>query len=160
MYITENRLSRYCYSTQGTFGVLRLRNYNDSNKPYKFLTVERPWLDNKASVSCIPEGRYELGLRESGVVARTSGGMFKSGYEIKDVPGRTFIMMHVANTMDDLEGCVGLGLAPAFIKGKWAVSSSRSAFKQFMEAMSEQSPAASILIEFDKLAIMNYKQPY
>lgn len=151
-------LSRFCYSNQGTFGVLHIRNYNDFSKPYKFLTVERPWLDNKPSISCIPEGTYDIGLRESGIVSRTTQGMHKKGYEIQNVPNRTYIMFHIANTMDDLEGCVGLGLAPAFIKGRWAVSSSRLAFDRFMDAMSGHPDDQNELrIEFYKFAMSTYE---
>lgn len=63
-------------------------------------TLERPWLDNKVSVSCIPEGQYR--------VKRDKTGRWQ-WYAIQDVPGRTFIEIHPANKVSHLEGCIGLG---------------------------------------------------
>lgn len=64
-------------------------------------TLERPWLDNKVSISCIPEGVY--------VVKRDKTGRFQ-WYSIQDVPGRTFIEIHPANKVNQLEGCIALGM--------------------------------------------------
>ncbi len=150
-------ISRYCYSPMGTFGILSIPNEKNADKPFRWLTVERPWLNNQTSISCIPEGTYGIGLRQSSVVSRTSRGEFKAGYEIKDVPDRTFIMMHIANTMNDLEGCVGLGLAQGFVKGKWAVTSSKVAFRSFMNNMESQNNITDIRICFKHNAMVGYK---
>lgn len=63
-------------------------------------SLERPWLDNKVSVSCIPEGDY--------VVKRDRTGRHQ-WWAIQDVPGRTFIEIHEANRVSQLEGCIALG---------------------------------------------------
>lgn len=72
-------------------------------------TVERPWRDNRRFESCIPEGTYWLHYRESGTVWRTTGHEFRRGYEVMGVEGRDDIMLHPANSMYDLEGCIGVG---------------------------------------------------
>lgn len=64
-------------------------------------TLERPWLDNKVSVSCIPEGQY--------LVKRDKTGRFQ-WYAVQDVPGRTHIEIHPANKVEQLEGCIALGM--------------------------------------------------
>jgi hypothetical protein len=59
--------------------------------------LERLWLDNEPFVSCIPEGQY--------FVAPDTDGRFKY-YELQDVPNRSFIEIHPANKVSQLEGCL------------------------------------------------------
>lgn len=102
-------------------------------------TVERPWLNNKRGESCIPDGTYKLALRESPVVNRTSWGKYKEGWEIQNVPDRTYIMIHPGNWPYNFQGCIGLGQGYEVLKGKqgpqMAVTRSQLAMKTFMEAM-------------------------
>lgn len=123
-------LERFAYSPVGTFGRLIVPNR------FECFTVERPWLDNRARDSCIPEGRYPLRLRTSPIVERTSKGEFKQGWEVVDVPGRTLIMLHAGNTMDDLQGCIAPGDSLGWVAGRWAVMRSRETFKALMSALS------------------------
>lgn len=62
-------------------------------------TIELPWRDNRGNVSCIPEGRYRLGLYPSvrrGMRIRVEG-----------VPGRSGILIHAANDATaELRGCI------------------------------------------------------
>jgi len=125
MVITLNTTS----FKHGTFGVLRADDFSCA-------TVERPWLLNERRVSCIPAGRYVLRKRRSGVVKRSSGGEFVSGWEVCDVPDRTYIMVHVANKVSELLGCIGLGDRFGAIGGRWAVLNSRKTFALFMGALS------------------------
>lgn len=105
----------------GTFGILTV-------KDFRCYTVERPWLDNQPNISCIPEGEYEM------VLSYFHKGGYPA-YEIIGIPGRTEIKIHVANTMDDVIGCVGVGEGLGYIKGKWSVTYSKMAYKAFMPAM-------------------------
>ena len=43
-------IERFAYAPDGTFGRIKLPNGT------QFVTVERPWLSNKAYESCIPDG--------------------------------------------------------------------------------------------------------
>ncbi len=66
-------------------------------------TLERPWLDNKRRVSCIPVGEYTGAVQHSP--------RFKAWLpELLDVPGRDQILIHAGNTADDTEGCILVGL--------------------------------------------------
>lgn len=125
----ELTLTRFAYTPMGTFGRLELPSGAD------LYTVERPWLSNKRRESCIPEGRYAMGMRESGVVNRSTSGEYTQGWEIKDVPARTYIMIHPGNTMDDLQGCIAPGLDLGFVGGRWAVTQSRDAFRRLMDEL-------------------------
>lgn len=95
-------------------------------------TLERSWHQNKPNISCIPAGTYPL--------KRTI--FHKGGYEtfeIVNVPGRTEIKFHIANTIDELEGCIALGLGIGCVGNNtglhWAVTSSKQAFELFMRRM-------------------------
>ena len=114
-------LERFAYTHMGTFGVIKVDEF-------EWFTVERPWLNNKARESCIPEGAYRISL-----------GMYNRGgypaYEIQSVPDRSLIKIHVANTENDVVGCIGLGLALGWVDNKWAVTQSKKALNQFMRQM-------------------------
>lgn len=127
------KLSRFVRSTHGVFGVLE--NLFIHQPMY---TVEEEDLDNQRNISCIPAGVYTC--------RRTT--YHRHGYEtfeICDVPNRTRILFHIANTEEDVMGCVGLGTHMAVIKRrdedtgervrKLAVGSSRAAFKLFMQKL-------------------------
>ena len=105
----------------GTFGTLTVGNF-------ECYTVERPWLNNKVAESCIPEGKYEL--RPD----RYNRGGYNA-YKLMDVPDRSQIKIHVANTTDNVIGCIGLGKILTQIDDKWAVGYSKKAFGEFMEEM-------------------------
>lgn len=66
-----------------------------------FATIERPWLDNKPNISCIPEGVYDC--------VPHNGGRFKGVWKLKDVPGRSYILIHAGNWSKDVEGCIAVG---------------------------------------------------
>ena len=124
-------LTRDAFTPWGTFGRLQ---FPTGESVY---TIERPWLDNETYVSCIPNGVYTMEKRNSPVVQRTSGGEYQEGWEVTDVIDRTFIMLHPANWMDDLAGCIGVGkhyVISQNKKAQWvpSVLSSRVAFGEVM----------------------------
>ena len=111
----------------GTFGCLG-----------PWVTVEEEWKDNRPRISCIPTGSY--------VCERTV--FHRGGYatfEVTDVEGRTLIKFHVANTEEDLLGCIGLGMGLGVLQvtdedsgvrvHKLAALSSRTAFDAWMATM-------------------------
>lgn len=98
-------------------------------------TIELPWRGNQPRISCIPEGTYKLSQRPSAVVEKTSRGRYKTGWEVVEVEGRSYIMIHIANTTSDIEGCIGLGLELGVVNNEWAVIRSSEAFDIFMNEM-------------------------
>jgi hypothetical protein len=118
------------FDEEGTFGEL-------SGGDFSCKTVELPWRNNQRGKSCIPEGTYIMRKRVSGVVQRTSGGQFTEGWEITNVPDRTYIMVHVGNTIADLDGCVAVGKAWGYIERHWGVIASRNTFRAFMQALED-----------------------
>jgi len=108
--------------------------------PLQLQTIEDDWRDNAPKISCIPAGIYTL--------QRTI--YHKHGYEtfeVVGVPDRSRILIHPANTEEDLEGCIGVGLRRGKIRVakdedtgevnvlKHAVVASREAFRRLMEVM-------------------------
>jgi hypothetical protein len=128
-------LERFSYAPDGTFGLLFFPSGES------FYTAERPWLGNKKSESCIPEGVYALCKRHSPIVQRTSGGKYIEGWEVTDVPNRDYIMIHPGNfPLKDLEGCIAVGKSFQIIEDRLgvprnAVGASRTAFNEMMELM-------------------------
>ena len=127
-------LQRFAYTPMGTFGKILFEEF-------ECFTVERPWLNNKARESCIPEGRYPLKL-----------GMYNRGgypaYEVMGVPDRSLIKIHIGNTMDDIIGCISPGKSLGYIGGKWGVTSSKKAFQEFMIAMGDAELSSLNIVQF------------
>jgi hypothetical protein len=71
-------------------------------------TLERPWLNNKAFDSCIPEGHYQL----SPWVSPKFGNCYiVDGMTVGKTSGiRTHILVHPANWVKQLNGCIALGI--------------------------------------------------
>ena len=85
-------------------------------------TIERPWLNNVAFKSCIPAGQYK--------VKRTNSPRFgPDTWQVQDVPDRTHILFHVANTSADVVGCIGCGLS--LYADLHGVGNSRKAMAKF-----------------------------
>ncbi len=81
------------YHPLGTDGIL------SCNDEFICFTIELPWRDNRRMISCIPEGRYRLVLRFSD--------RHRWHLMLKDVPGRTLILVHKANNaLKELKGCI------------------------------------------------------
>jgi hypothetical protein len=123
-------LERY-YTPLGTWGELQLPGFSCA-------TIARPWLNNEPFKSCIPEGEYRLGLRRSDVVARSTRSEFDAGWEVKDVTGRSWIMVHPANYVHELQGCIAPGREHVVMAGRIAVNHSVDTFRLLMAAMDEQ----------------------
>ena len=106
-------LKRICHP-EGSNGSL----YNGAQLVCR--TIELPWKNNEPRVSCIPEGRYELKKRFSR--------KYKIHLQVKDVRGRSFILVHPANdALKELNGCV----APvSFLTGEGRGSRSVAAMEK------------------------------
>ncbi|WP_320008367.1 DUF5675 family protein [Maridesulfovibrio sp.] len=108
-------------------------------------SLEEPWRENRAGVSCIPQGRYPLKLEFSPSKGRKL-------WTIKDVPNRSYVRIHAGNTVDDTEGCPLTGSRPGYLKGKRAVLGSRDGFKEFMAAMAGSDSAEIDIVSISGLS--------
>jgi len=126
-------LNRMGSTPWGTFGTLRLPDGSF------FPTVEPEWEYNAIGKSCIPSGEYTMQRRASPIVARTTGGEFRAGWEIDGVPRRDLIMIHPGNHESDSQGCILIGRAHAIINGIPGVSASRAAFRDLMQKLNDKA---------------------
>ena len=67
----------------------------------QYPSLERPWLNNKPSVSCISAGHHKF--------KRDTHGRFQ-WFRVLDVEGRTHIEMHLGKEPWHSEGCILLPL--------------------------------------------------
>jgi hypothetical protein len=141
MTVTLNRTE---ITPDGTFGQMVIPS-SAQLMDLRLYTMEDDWLFNRRGVSSIPEGDY--------VLVRT---IFLKHlietFEVTGVPGRSRILIHVANTEEDVEGCIGVGFARGYLTvpdedsplipkprvRKRAVLDSKDAFRQFMYWMRGQ----------------------
>ena len=101
------KLTRRASTDEGTAGVLTFGGQS-------VFTMELPWRDNKPRVSCIPLGIYECAIVRSP--------KFGLVYGVKNVQGRSHVLIHAANVAGDvamgfdsqLHGCI----APAKYLGR------------------------------------------
>lgn len=135
--MVELLLERFAYTPWGTFGLLTVME----NAWY---TVEEVWRDNEAWVSCIPTGEYRILPVMHGV----SGDNPYPAYRLQEVPGRSEIDIHIANTINGIDGCIGLGTKLDYIYGLWAVGDSRTAFGEFMRLMDGREGHIKIVDRF------------
>ena len=92
------QLIRYCYGPDCVLGLLKV---GEGNQQMNLWTVERPWQNNSKFVSCIPDGEY-------GVMAFDSTD-HPGCWVITPVPGRTGILIHPGNSVEDVQGCIAPG---------------------------------------------------
>jgi len=122
-------IRRYGSTPMGTFGTLTLEEDDPNGRPkviFVCKTVELPWHGNAPFTSCIPAGHYAF-------KPRRFNKKDYDAYEVCDVPGgRDYILMHIANCIADILGCIGVGDDFGFVKGKWAVLNSTHTFNRIM----------------------------
>lgn len=123
LQITLKRVSKTTYGVQGVL----------LHDGWAFaVTLERPWLNNRASEkgkpgSCIPTGTYTC-VR---YMSPTHGETFL----VTDVDGRKFILFHKGNIDDDTRGCILVGEQYEPLLGKPAIRASREGFENLMRIL-------------------------
>src|SRR5262245_24888923 len=141
------RLIRSESTPDGVFGRLAVPNGR------MLFTLEDDWKDNAPGKSCIPTGTYTL--------RRTIYHKHNlETFEVCDVPDRSRILIHPANTEEDVEGCIGVGMRRGWVTvakdedtgaanvEKRAVVDSRQAFRLFMDAMGPYDQA-DLIVEWE-----------
>lgn len=78
--------------------------------------MEPPWRDNRANVSCIPVGDYDVTY-----LPRSASGKYKDCYHVHNVPKRFAILIHKGNTVRDTMGCILPGSRVGRLGGERAV---------------------------------------
>lgn len=136
-------LVRLLTGTYGTFGRLTLEGK-------EWWTLEPALIGLHPA---IPAGSYFLNpcIHYSG--DGPGGKPDYPAYEVRDVPGRSAIHLHIANAASQLLGCIALGLAVGFPVLKdgskhLGIMSSGDAFQAFMRIMQGQPGELTIVEQF------------
>ena len=110
-------------------------------------TMEKPWKQNRKSISCIPAGEYDLIYR----VSPSSGETFyfsnpELGVTLDDESGRTYIQIDVANVQSELDGCIAVGDCFTIFKEEreQAVINSNYTKAHLMEVLGKESHTITI----------------
>lgn len=98
------------------------------NNVPRWTTLELPWRQNLRNISCIPPGRH----RCKRVISLKAG----LTWEI-EVSGRDGILFHVANTQDDLRGCIGVGFRFKLFEGLPGIGESKDGFEDFRQTLKD-----------------------
>lgn len=141
-------LQRFAYTPTETEGRLWL------NDDEYVSTLERPWIDGMPGgmpfESCVPDGEYELipHRRPNGdnvfALRNPDCGVYYTEQERGNRDGRYLILIHSANWVEQIVGCIAPGLVRTIADNKRMVRSSRAAMKKIMA-----NKYTSIVIEPD-----------
>jgi len=97
-------LHRSNYRDEQTEG--RFVLYDQNGPILSCVTLELGWKDNAPDVSCIPKGTYKAVLRISENLGKHYRVLQPDGSE---VPGRSWILIHIGNFKADIKGCILVG---------------------------------------------------
>lgn len=129
-------LERYNYSQTETEGHLWL---NDNEFVY---TLERPWIGDVPGglpfESCVPDGEYSLRhhIRPNGdrvfALWNPDLSVFYTKQERGSDEGRYLILIHSANWVEQVVGCIAPGVVRTIAENKRMVRNSRQAMAKIM----------------------------
>jgi hypothetical protein len=109
-------------SGESTFGVMM----DDRNIPFA-VTLELAWKDNQHNVSCIPPGTY--------ITKRVVTPKHGECFQVMNVQDRDGILLHKANTIKDLLGCIGVGEKFDPVNGMDGIAESTLGYDEFMRKL-------------------------
>jgi len=100
---------------------------------FRCFTLELPWKQNKQMVSAIPEGHYKIKKRNSP--------KYKNHLHVLDVKDRSWILIHNANYVRQLNGCIAVGEKRIDIDkdGLTDVTNSVNTLKKLVDMLPEET---------------------
>lgn len=142
-------LTRFAYLPDVTLGWLTVGGL-------RLATLERPWLPNPMGAgglqrqSCVPDGAYQVtpytSARFSDVYKLQAPGL---GVYPDTLPpgqdwGRVAILMHAGNAVEDVIGCVAVGLSHFVSGGQHQILRSQMALAQLRLAIGKAATTLTI----------------
>ena len=118
-------------SPEGTFGAW------ETDDGFKCVDLERP---ADGEFPCIPVGTYHVewivGVHPA----------HPAVYEVMNVPGRSAILIHSANWIEQLLGCIALGASKEIVSGTWdgmainhmGITASKATLAEFITHMKQE----------------------
>lgn len=115
----------------------------------KWPSIERPWVPDQLGKggskgrSCVPVGEYQL-LPHDTEAHPHVWAMVNPALDVYHYPGevpvaklgyaRTAVLIHVANYVHELRGCIAIGKTRARVGDQWMVRNSRDAINELRSA--------------------------
>lgn len=130
------KLKRHFENDFGTFGELT------TESGLILQTLECQYKSNKRFISCVPPGEYQLidtdSTKHGKTVALVNHDLhvrrFQEGYD-----ARYAILFHIANTVNQLQGCIAVGMDIGCVRGKWAITHSTKAMELLKKEFNQDS---------------------
>jgi hypothetical protein len=124
-------LLRTTYTDYSTIGVMLVDDIT-------YTTLEDTEREEKIpGETCIPEGTYNLELRNEGSMTQKYAARYPETHQgmiwLRDVPGFSYVYIHVGNHPKDTEGCILVGMS----SGVDNIGSSRHAYEEMYEQIAE-----------------------
>lgn len=111
-----------------SFGELKLGDLSDKSRE-TYYVLGLPFKDNQRSISRIPDGIYD---------ARKKAATEHIPYEhilIEGTGERTGILIHIANWVDELEGCFAIGIGFMTLSRSYLVCESKRALEEVLRQL-------------------------
>jgi hypothetical protein len=115
-----------------TNGLLSVVNHQ-GDAVYSCITLELPWRNNERGRSHIPRGRY--------VAIRHNSPKFGKCVHVQGVKGRSEILIHPANYVEQLQGCIAVGRFLKDVDGDGAaddINLSRTVMDELMSLLPDE----------------------
>ncbi|MEN5233194.1 DUF5675 family protein [Sphingobacterium faecium] len=101
--------------------------------------------------TCIPLGTYRLGFNRDGGMNGNYYDrypkMHRGMIEIKDIPGFSYVYIHIGNTHKETAGCLLVGTQYVFQQGDYRLVQSITAYKKLYPLLAEFMAAGNVFIE-------------
>jgi len=108
-----------------TTGVITLDNR------FVCYALERPWLNNEKNISCVPAGTYEIERYDSAKFPDCFSLVnFNLGVGLTPEFQRNYILIHPANRVSQLQGCIAPGIGISGYAEEWMIVDSRNALEK------------------------------
>jgi hypothetical protein len=118
------KLKREIISNKAVLGSLELESKEIAK------TLENPWLNNQPFISCIPLGEY--------IVKTYSSNKYPNVWELQDVEGRSYILIHSGNIEEHTQGCILVGRKWGFLGENIAVLDSRNTLEKLRSILDDE----------------------
>lgn len=129
--ITLHRFEQNDRHSLGKLGIWQSESYKLWNEVFQCKTLELPWKQNLKKESCIPNGVYP-------VILEYSEHFKQALWEIKQVPDRSEVKIHIANRASELLGCIAIGKEFTILGNEKVLTDSAETLKEFHSVLDGQ----------------------
>ncbi len=143
------KIVRWGSTPMGVFGKIEI--WNDMELVYEGFTVEKPWENNVPFKSCVPVGIYKLEEHSSDKYGDNCYAIVGGTVSHWEAPGfeRYTCLFHIANTSNDVVGCIGIGTRLGSVGKRWAVVTSGPKIREFNDLLHSVDEEHTLEIQWE-----------